>query len=131
MDLSQLLYDIDNNLSQEDFESLKFLCVGIIPNKKLDKMRSCLDLFDDLQKSDVLSEDNYCILQELLYLIGQHSLLKKLYTSKNAMKERLREQQYVSMYRRMLFELSESITKEDLRSIIFLLKIQGRFTENK
>lgn len=131
MDLNQLLYDIDNNLGQEDFESLKFLCMGLIPNKKLEKMRSSLDLFEELQKSGELSEDNMFILPELLYLIGQHNLLKKLNTNKSAMNEALIKEGYISMYRRMLFELSESITKEDLRSIIFLLDIPSKFKENK
>ncbi|PIO26994.1 hypothetical protein AB205_0070360 [Aquarana catesbeiana] len=131
MDLNQLLYDIDNNLGQEDFESLKFLCMGLIPNKKLEKMKSSLDLFEELQKSGELSEDNMFILPELLYLIGQHNLLKKLNTNKSAMNEALIKEGYISMYRRMLFELSESITKEDLRSIIFLLDIPSKFKENK
>ncbi|XP_077304752.1 caspase-10 [Lithobates pipiens] len=131
MDFIQLLYDIDNNLGQEDFESLKFLCMGLIPNKKLEKMKSSLDLFEELQKSGELSEDNMFILPELLYLIGQHNLLKKLNTNKSAMTEALIKERYISMYRRMLFELSESITKEDLRSIIFLLDIPSKFRENK
>ncbi|XP_072274841.1 caspase-10-like isoform X2 [Pyxicephalus adspersus] len=131
MALNQLLFNIDSYLGQDDFESLKFLCMDLIPFKKLEKMQSCLHLFDELQKSGDLSEDDYSILAELLYLIGQHSLLRMLKTNRNAVKETLREKKYVSMYRRMLFELSENTTKEDQNSITYLLNIPNKFKENK
>ncbi|KAM5153283.1 caspase-8-like [Mantella aurantiaca] len=131
MDLVQLLFKIDNNLGKEDFESLKFLCVDLIPYKKMERFLSCLDLFVELQKSDDLSEESCFILAELLYLIGQYNLLKLLDTNKDAMKKALQEKRCVSMYRRMLYELSESITTEDLRVITFLLQIPNKFKDNK
>ncbi|XP_068101259.1 caspase-8-like [Hyperolius riggenbachi] len=131
MALNQLLFDIDNELDQDDFESLKFLCWDKVKSKKLENMKSSRDLFEELQRCGEIDEDDYSLLSELLYLIGQNSLLKKLNTSRMTIEKQLQMNQNVPLFRRMLFEVSEHITKEDQRSIIFLLDIPNKYKESK
>ncbi|KAG8558893.1 hypothetical protein GDO81_017178 [Engystomops pustulosus] len=131
MDFNSKLYKIDSELTQEDLESLKFLCLDLLPNKRLLAIKSNLDLFQELEKQSLIEESSYGLLAELLYIIGQHSLLKILDTNKWAVRDTLKENSIVSLYRKMLFELYEDITSEDLRSLLFLLKIPKKYEENK
>ncbi|KAM4026138.1 caspase-8-like [Anomaloglossus baeobatrachus] len=131
MDFNRMLVSIDNELSQEDLDSLKFLCSDLLPPKKLLSIKSSLELFTELQKISLLEEDKYDLLAELLYIIGQHSLLKVLATTKWRVQEALREKRTVSLYRQMLFQLYENITSDDLRTILFLLGIPKKYEEGK
>ncbi|KAM9305616.1 caspase-8-like [Gastrophryne carolinensis] len=131
MGLQELLFEIDSRLGQEEFQALKFLCMDLISHKKLEKMKSTLDLFDELRREEALTEDNLFIVMELLYLIGHHSLLKKLNTNRKIMENALKEERCISFYRRMLFKLSENIATDDLRQIVFLLNLPNKRTENK
>ncbi|XP_075685884.1 caspase-10 [Rhinoderma darwinii] len=131
MDFSSKLYSIESELTQEDLDSLKFLCLDLLPNKKLLSIKSNLDLFKELEKHSLLEEDKYDLLAELLYIIGQHSLLRILGTNKWAMQETLKKNRTVSLYRQMLFQLYEDLTSEDLKSILFLLNIPKKYEENK
>ncbi|XP_069839431.1 caspase-8-like [Dendropsophus ebraccatus] len=131
MDFTRTLFEIDSQLTQEDLDSLKFLCTDLITNKKLMMVKSSLDLFKELQKQSLLEENKYDLLAELLYIIGQHSLLKSLGTNKWNVQEALKRKRTVSLYRQMLFQLYEDITSDDLRSIIFLLEIPKKHEENK
>ncbi|CAJ0926163.1 unnamed protein product [Ranitomeya imitator] len=131
MDFHSTLVSIDNELSQEDLESLKFLCSDVLPNKKLLTIKSSLELFTELQKKGLFEDDRYDFLAELLYIIGQHSLLKVLETSKWHVQEALKEKSTVSLYRQMLFQLYENITSDDLRTILFLLDIPKKYEEGK
>ncbi|XP_073502593.1 caspase-10 [Phyllobates terribilis] len=131
MDFHSTLISIDNELSQEDLESLKFLCSDLIPPKRLLAIKSSLELFTELQKKGLFEDDKYDFLAELLYIIGQHSLLKVLETSKWRVQEALKEKSTVSLYRRMLFQVYENITSDDLRTILFLLDIPKKYEEGK
>ncbi|KAM3917375.1 caspase-10 isoform 2-T2 [Leptodactylus fuscus] len=131
MDFNTRLISIESELTQEDLESLKFLCLDLVSSKKLLAIRSNLDLFKELQKNSLLDEDQYELLAELLYIIGQHSLLKHLGTDKWTMQNTLKRKRTVSLYRRMLFELYENISSEDLKTILFILNIPKKYEENK
>lgn len=131
MDFNSKLFSIDSQLTQEDLESLKFLCSDLLGNKKLLAIKSNLDLFKELEKQSLVVEDDCDLLAELLYIIGQHSLLRTLGTSKQAVKEALKKKRSVSLYREMLFQLYEDITSEDQKDIIYLLKVPKKHEESK
>ncbi|CAN2389152.1 cysteine-type endopeptidase activity involved in apoptotic signaling pathway, partial [Pristimantis euphronides] len=131
MDFKKTLYFIDSQLTQEDLESLKFLCLNLLPNKKLLAIKSNLDLFEELEKYGHIEANSHHLLFELLYIIGQHSLLKTLGTNKLAIQQSLNTKRTVSLYRHMLFQLHEDITSEDQRDIVFLLNIPKKFEQNK
>ncbi|NWQ86499.1 CASPA protein, partial [Burhinus bistriatus] len=118
----QQLLLIDENLVAEDVAALKFLCTDLLPFKKLENVKSAVDIFQLLMAEEYLNEEDTFLLAELLYRIKCHSLLKKLGYTKEKVQERLPEKGRVSPYRQMLYELSENITNEMLKDIMFLLQ---------
>ncbi|NWJ01909.1 CASPA protein, partial [Crypturellus undulatus] len=118
----QKLLLIDDNLGTEDVAALKFLCVDLIPFKKLESAQSALDIFQLLMAEEYLNEEDTFLLAELLYRIKCHFLLQKLNYTKERVQEYLPEKGRVSPYRQMLYELAENITSEMLKEIIFLLR---------
>ncbi|XP_075464771.1 caspase-8-like isoform X2 [Ascaphus truei] len=115
------LYGIDEHLGNEEVEGLKFLCHDLLPGKKLMTVQSGLEFFQLLMSNGLIEDGNDFLLAELLYLTGQHKLLKMLDTDRNKVQEALPTKGTISPYRRLLYELSENLVKEDLESIIFLL----------
>uniref|UniRef100_A0A8D0FW79 Caspase-8 n=1 Tax=Strix occidentalis caurina TaxID=311401 RepID=A0A8D0FW79_STROC len=118
----QQLLLIDENLVAEDVAALKFLCTDLLPFKKLESVESAVDIFQLLMAEEYLKEEDTFLLAELLYRIKCHSLLRKLGYTKEKVQECLHEKGRVSPYRQMLYELSENITNEMLKDIIFLLQ---------
>ncbi|XP_067154958.1 caspase-10-like [Apteryx mantelli] len=120
----QQLLLIEDNLETEDVAALKFLCIDLIPFKKLESVQSALDIFQLLMAEDYLNEEDTFLLAELLYRIKCHFLLKILDYTKERVQQYLPEKGRVSPYRQMLYELAENITSEILKEIIFLLRNQ-------
>ncbi|XP_028940508.1 caspase-10 [Antrostomus carolinensis] len=118
----QQLLLIDENLVTEDVAALKFLCTDLLPFRKLEGVKSAVDIFQLLMAEEYLNENDTFLLAELLYIIKCHSLLKKLGYTKEKVQECLHEKGRVSPYRQMLYELSENITNEMLKDIVFLLQ---------
>ncbi|NXD08784.1 CASPA protein, partial [Nothocercus nigrocapillus] len=118
----QKLLLVDDNLGNEDVAALKFLCVDLIPFKKLESAQSALDIFQLLMAEEYLNEEDTFLLAELLYRIKCHFLLQKLNYTKERVQEYLPEKGRVSPYRQMLYELAENITSEMLKEIVFLLR---------
>ncbi|NWQ76839.1 CASPA protein, partial [Columbina picui] len=118
----QQLLLIDENLVAEDVAALKFLCTDLLPFRKLESVKSAVDIFQLLMAEEYLNEENTFLLAELLYRMKYHSLLKKLGYTKEKVQECLHEKGRVSPYRQMLYELSENISSEMLKEIIFLLQ---------
>ncbi|KAK2108623.1 Caspase-10 [Saguinus oedipus] len=132
---------IGSNLGVEDVEHLKFLLIDLVPHKKLEKSSSASDVFEQLLAEDLLSESNPFFLAELLYIIGQKKLLQYLNYTKEKVEHLLPAQRKVSLFSsevhlsvatpafslvtshhtNLLYELSESIDKEKLKDMIFLL----------
>ncbi|NXJ25540.1 CASPA protein, partial [Dicrurus megarhynchus] len=118
----QQLLLISENLVTEDVAALKFLCTDLLHLRKLEGVKSTLDIFKLLMAQEYLNAEDTFLLAELLYRIKCHSLLEKLGYTKEKVQERLHEKGRVSPYRQMLYELSENITNEMLKEIIFLLQ---------
>ncbi|NXE77446.1 CASPA protein, partial [Cochlearius cochlearius] len=118
----QQLLLIDENLVAEDVAALKFLCTDLLPFRKLESAKSAVDIFQLLIAAEYLNEEDTFLVAELLYRMKCHSLLKKLGYTKEKVQECLPKKGRVSPYRQMLYELSENITNEMLKDIIFLLK---------
>uniref|UniRef100_A0A8C9I4Q9 Caspase 10 n=1 Tax=Piliocolobus tephrosceles TaxID=591936 RepID=A0A8C9I4Q9_9PRIM len=110
---------IDSNLEVKDVERLKFLCIGLVPNKKLERSSSASDVFEHLLAEDLLSEGDSFFLAELLYIIRQKKLLQYLNYTKEEVEQLLPIR--ISLFRNLLYELSQSIDSENLKEMIFLL----------
>ncbi|XP_064167555.1 caspase-8-like isoform X1 [Anguilla rostrata] len=121
-----LLLKIDSDLDSQEVEELKFLCKDHVPQKQLETVEAAQDLFLRLQEHGLLGED--CLfLAELLLTIRRLDLLRVLEVSQREVEDSLREQAGaycgVSPYRKMLYELSENVTEETLKSFKFLLRL--------
>ncbi|XP_064442979.1 caspase-10 isoform X2 [Mirounga angustirostris] len=116
------LLTIDSKLGNQDVEGLKFLCRDCVSHKKLEKSSSASDIFDHLLEEELLSEEDPFFLAELLYIIKQKSLLRYLNQSKEQVESLLPTRGRVSLFRNLLYELSESIGSENLKDMIFLLR---------
>ncbi|NXB10518.1 CASPA protein, partial [Cnemophilus loriae] len=118
----QQLFLISENLVTEDVAALKFLCHDLLHLSKLEGVKSAADIFKLLMAQEYLNAEDTFLLAELLYRIKCHSLLEKLGYTKEKVQERLHEKGRVSPYRQMLYDLSENITNEMLKEILFLLQ---------
>ncbi|NXP63116.1 CASP8 protein, partial [Chloropsis cyanopogon] len=118
----QQLFLISENLVTEDVAALKFLCTDLLHLSKLEGVKSGADIFKLLMAQEYLNAEDTFLLAELLYRIKCHSLLEKLDYTKEKVQELLHEKGRVSPYRQMLYDLSENITSEMLKEIIFLLQ---------
>ncbi|OCT61321.1 hypothetical protein XELAEV_18047348mg [Xenopus laevis] len=131
MDFNSMLLRIDDGLGREDIEALKFLCRDVLRKNKLLSVQSGHELFQQLMTEDLINEDNYFLLGELLYIINHHSLLHDLGTNKVEVQKALPHHWKISPYRQMLYELSENVTGEDEKRILFILPLQKKHKENK
>lgn len=95
----QQLLLIDQNLVAEDVAALKFFCTDLLSSRKLESVKSALDIFQFLMNEEYLNEEDNFLLAELLYRIKCHSLLKKLGYTKEKVEECLHEKGRVSPYR--------------------------------
>ncbi|KAJ8393882.1 hypothetical protein AAFF_G00056110 [Aldrovandia affinis] len=115
MEFQQTLLKVDQALNSEDVQALVFLCADL-----LDKDVSCIstacDLFTHLQQHDLLTSQRPFLLVELLQLSRRSGLLRQLDLFSQP------SVGLVSPYRKLLFNLSENIDADDLKSIKFLLQ---------
>ncbi|KAF0872252.1 CASPA protein, partial [Crocuta crocuta] len=113
---------IDSKLEAQDVEGLKFLCRDWISHKKLEKSNSASDIFDHLLAEELLSEEDPFFLAELLYILKQKSLLQYLCQSREQVESLLPTRRRVSLFRNLLYELSEGICSENLKDMVFLMR---------
>ncbi|NWH72458.1 CASPA protein, partial [Piaya cayana] len=119
--LQQLLL-IGEDLVAEDVSALKFLCTDLLPFRKLENVKSAMDIFQFLMDEDYLNEEDPFLLAELLYRIRCYSLLRKFGYTKEKVQECLHRKGRVSSYRQMLYDLSVNITDKMLMDIVFILQ---------
>uniref|UniRef100_A0A8C7EN50 Caspase-8 n=1 Tax=Neovison vison TaxID=452646 RepID=A0A8C7EN50_NEOVI len=124
MNFSKCLYNIGEQLDSDELASLKFLSMDYIPQKKQEPIKDPLMLFQRLQEKRLLEENNLSFLKELLFRINRLDLLVTyLDTSKQEMEQELQipGRAQISAYRVMLFQISEDVSKLELKSFKFLL----------
>ncbi|XP_051987082.1 caspase-8 isoform X2 [Xyrauchen texanus] len=124
MDL-QKLNEIDEDLISDEVAQLKFLCMDLVPKKRMETVRDAKDLFIRLDEQALFHDG--LLLPELLMTIGRFDLLAILNTSKEEVERHLLEcvpsRKGISTYRKMLFRLSEDLTAENLRNVKSLLDL--------
>ncbi|XP_020024141.2 caspase-8 isoform X2 [Castor canadensis] len=124
MDFSECLYNIGEQLDSDELASLKFLSLDYIPQKKQEPIKDTLMLFQRLQEKGMLEEGNLSFLKELLFRINRLDLLQTfLATTKEEMEKELQilGRAQISAYRVMLFQVSEDVDKQELKSFKFFL----------
>ncbi|XP_041117553.1 caspase-8-like isoform X2 [Polyodon spathula] len=116
-----ILHEIDEDLGSEEVEALKFLCRDYIPKKKQEAIRDAKDLFIKLREQGKLGDDDQVIVSELLYTIRRFDLLKLCGTSKQEVQNRLDTSGKIPEYRKMLYDISENVTTNEVKAIKSLL----------
>ncbi|XP_041806892.1 caspase-8 [Chelmon rostratus] len=117
MDFQKLLLEAGNALCKDEVKALAFLCTDLL-GRNLASVESASDLFAPLANQDHLSAERPHLLTELLLAIHRPRLVRDL---------RLSEQvsttsSLISPYRKLLYNLSEELTDNDLKNVKFLLK---------
>ncbi|XP_022423110.1 caspase-8 [Delphinapterus leucas] len=124
MNFNRCLYNIGEQLNSEDLAALKFLSLDYIPHRKQEPIKDALVLFQRLQEKRMLEESNLSFLKELLFRMNRLDLLLTyLDTSGEEMERELQMpgRAQISAYRVMLFQISEDVTKLELKDFKFFL----------
>ncbi|KAL4635792.1 caspase-8 isoform X4 [Arapaima gigas] len=123
MDFTTVLHKVSDELDSNEIAALKFLCKDVIQRKKLEAVHDCRDLFLRLEDRGLL--DDVSNVAELLLIIKRYDLLRHLGTSRQETEHRLQRGggSIVSNYRKLLYEVSEDVTTDNLEAIKFLLKL--------
>ncbi|XP_034069289.1 caspase-8 isoform X1 [Gymnodraco acuticeps] len=113
MDFQKLLLDVGKDISRDDVKALLYLCTDLLDRNQTSV--EARDLFRRLQDKDHLSAERPHLVKELLLIIKRNRLIRDLglhdFTTSNL----------ISPYRKLLYNLSEGITDDDLRNVKFLL----------
>uniref|UniRef100_A0A8C1MZV8 Caspase-8 n=1 Tax=Cyprinus carpio TaxID=7962 RepID=A0A8C1MZV8_CYPCA len=62
----QLLYELSESICDQDLKNIKFLLLKTLSRKKLEKDTTLLQLFLDMEKEDLLGENNLGVLQKII-----------------------------------------------------------------
>ncbi|XP_043916404.1 caspase-8-like isoform X2 [Protopterus annectens] len=122
-----ILNYLNNQLYKDDVKALQFLCCDHIPLKQQQLIKDAKDLFSQLEQRGMLQEDDKFLIAELLYRIRRFDLLKIIHSTKD-MEHKLTKKAYISSFRQLLFDIAESITDEELRTVKYLLKASLNIT---
>lgn len=117
MDFPKLLLYVGKALSRDEVRALAFLCTDLL-NRNLTSVDSSNGLFSCLEDEGLLSQERPDLLVELLATIQRSRLLRELRLTERASTTA----EFISPYRKLLYNLSESLTIEDLSNVKFLLK---------
>ncbi|XP_030310556.1 caspase-8-like isoform X1 [Calypte anna] len=125
MELPRLqLLQVSQELDGTELAALKFLSMEHVPLGKLEA-KPAQDFFEVLQEKGMVEAGDMAFLRELLFRIGRIDLLaEQLGSSREEMERELRipGRAKVSAYRYLLFQLSEDITKDELKYFKNLLE---------
>ncbi|CAK6954037.1 caspase-8 isoform X1 [Scomber scombrus] len=113
MDFQKRLLDVGKALSKDEVKALVFLCTDLL-SRSSTSVELASDLFSRLVDQDRLSPEQPQLLTELLQTIQRTRLLRNLCLNNQT-------SNLISPYRKLLYDLSEDITDDDLKQVKFLL----------
>ncbi|XP_074515348.1 caspase-8 [Sebastes fasciatus] len=116
MDFQKLLLDVGKALRKDEVKALAFLCTDLL-GRNLNSVEMASDLFSRLADQDHLSAERPYLLTELLLIIQRTRLIRDFQLFDPASTTG----SLISPYRKLLYDLSEDITDEDLKSVKFML----------
>uniref|UniRef100_A0A8B9V9A9 Caspase-8 n=1 Tax=Anas zonorhyncha TaxID=75864 RepID=A0A8B9V9A9_9AVES len=124
MEFSRQLYAISEALDRAELAALKFLSLEHVPVRKQEAIEEPKAFFQALLEKGMIEAGDLAFLRELLYRINRMDLLAgQLGSSREEMERELQipGRARVSQFRYLLFQLSENITKEEMKCFKFLL----------
>ncbi|MBN3323678.1 CFLAR regulator, partial [Atractosteus spatula] len=115
--LSLTINQIADELNSEECKTLFYLCGNL---DKCSSNEDVKDMLKALLKSGQV--DHQFLLLELTYRIKRFDILKRvLMTNRKEVESILGRKCFISDYRVLMADVSEELSKEDVRSLIFLL----------
>lgn len=73
-----LLFEIGEDIDDEEFKSVMFTLTSVVPKGQLSKMKSIFDLFLFLEKKDEMSHTKVDVLLKVLKVIDRADLIPKV-----------------------------------------------------
>ncbi|XP_045067960.1 LOW QUALITY PROTEIN: caspase-8 [Coregonus clupeaformis] len=116
MDFQRLLLQVEQALSSEEVQALAFLCKDLL-EKDWSSVPTASKLFSLLTDQELLTPNQPYLLADLLRTIQRHSLMRELGLDNQLPTT----SSLISPYRKLLYDLSENITEDELREMKFLL----------
>ncbi|NXI73945.1 CFLAR regulator, partial [Anseranas semipalmata] len=113
-----LIHQIEQELDKEEEEIMVFLCRDLAPDLATADVRELLVALNEREKLSLLG------LSELLYRVKRFDLLRRiLKTEKTTVEANLaRSPRLVPDYRVLMVEINENLEKEEVGSLVFLLR---------
>ncbi|XP_035187953.1 CASP8 and FADD-like apoptosis regulator isoform X1 [Oxyura jamaicensis] len=113
-----LIHQIEEELDKEEGEIMVFLCRDLAPDLATADLRELLMALNEREKLSLLG------LSELLYRVKRFDLLRRiLKTEKITVEFNLaRSPRLVPDYRVLMVEINENLEKEEVGSLVFLLR---------
>ncbi|KAM9804440.1 caspase-8 [Neosynchiropus ocellatus] len=114
MDFQKTLLEISQSLAAGEVKALAFLCTDLL-HHNLSQEEQATGLFNCLSRRGLITAECPHLLTELLLIIGRPVLVKT-----HKLPHTTHHQ--ISEYRRLLYNLSQSITDDHLSQMTFLLR---------
>ncbi|XP_072731044.1 CASP8 and FADD-like apoptosis regulator isoform X4 [Ciconia boyciana] len=113
-----LIHQIEQELDKEEEEMMIFLCRDLAPDLATADLRELLVALNEREKLSFLG------LSELLYRVKRFDLLRRILKTEKATVEAnlARSLRIVPDYRVLMVEINENLEKEEVSSLVFLLR---------
>uniref|UniRef100_A0A8B9ZBT1 CASP8 and FADD-like apoptosis regulator n=1 Tax=Buteo japonicus TaxID=224669 RepID=A0A8B9ZBT1_9AVES len=113
-----LIHQIEQELDKEEEEMMVFLCRDLAPDLATADLRELLVALNEREKLSFLG------LSELLYRVKRFDLLRRILKIEKATVEAnlARSLKLVPDYRVLMVEINENLEKEEVGSLVFLLR---------
>ena len=106
----------DKHLYDENVNSMKFLCHGLVEASKLELIQEAHELIDLLQSANHVTEKNYSLLADLLQFIGRIDVLQKIGSDEmDVMVNRFNGGSKINPFYVLLFKLAKELPDEDVQ----------------
>uniref|UniRef100_A0A8C0EDX3 CASP8 and FADD-like apoptosis regulator n=1 Tax=Bubo bubo TaxID=30461 RepID=A0A8C0EDX3_BUBBB len=113
-----LIHQIEQELDKDEEEMMVFLCRDLAPDLATADLRELLVALNEREKLSFLG------LSELLYRVKRFDLLRRILKTEKATVEAnlARSLRLVPDYRVLMVEINENLEKEEVGSLVFLLR---------
>ncbi|NXY14505.1 CFLAR regulator, partial [Atrichornis clamosus] len=113
-----LIHQIQEELDKEEEEMMVFLCRDLAPDLATANLREILVTLNEREKLSPLG------LSELLYRVKRFDLLRRILNTEKATVEAhlARSLRLIPDYRVLMAEINENLEKEEVSSLVFLLR---------
>ncbi|XP_076459077.1 uncharacterized protein LOC143292555 [Babylonia areolata] len=120
-ELAAAVMIMDNHLHDDDLESLKFLCQGLVVASKLKRVKAIHELVSCLQSAGALSEDDFFLLPDLLQYIQRVDVLGSIgCDEEEVIFQRCQQDSKIIPFYILLYHIAEDLSDEDLKKAKYM-----------